>query len=91
MRMIAHEMRYRQLKAMDKTIRMCHNDECYMESWLMIGIPDGSTDADFIDYADDPADFNEFFETFCRLVQRMDADPNEKSKTEIVEMFIANL
>ncbi len=88
---VAQEMRYRQLKAMDMTIRQAHNDEYYMDSWLMIGIPDGSDDADFRDYAEDQEEFNDFLDTFTRLVEKMDKDPDEKSKDEIVEMFISFL
>ena len=61
---ISQELIYRQLKAMDKVIRMHTNDECYIESWLMTGIPDGSTDLDFQEYAKDEDDYTEFSKTF---------------------------
>lgn len=88
---VAQEMRYRQLKAMDNTIRQVYNDEYYIEHWFMVGIPDGSDEADFRDYAEDQEDFDDFLATFVRMVEKMDKDPDEKSKAEIVEMFIANL
>jgi hypothetical protein len=87
----ANELRYRQLKAMDKTLRECVNDENHFMSWLMIGIPDGSTDADFKDYASDAEEFMEFLNLFTNLVNRLDSDPNEMSKEEIVNKFISNL
>ena len=43
---VAQEMRYRQLKAMNNTIRQAYNDEYYIEHWFMIGIPDGFDEAD---------------------------------------------
>jgi hypothetical protein len=85
------EMRYKILKAMDQTVRECVNDESYMESWLMIGIPDDSTDADFWDYAEDEDDFNEFVETYSRLIDRLDADPDEMSKEDIANIFAQNI
>jgi hypothetical protein len=88
---VAQEMRYRQLKAMDKVVRMHTNDESYIESWLMIGIPDGSTDLDFQEYAADEEDYTEFCETFIRLIKRMDADPHELTREELVDKFIEYL
>ena len=88
---IATEMRYKVLKAMDQTVRECVNDEGYMECWLMVGIPDGSTDADFWDYAEDEDDFNEFLETYARLIDRLDADPDEMSKEDIANIFAQNI
>ncbi len=83
-----HEMRYKLLKAMDKTIRTHANDECYIESWLMIGVPDGSTDLDFQDYTEDEEEYMEFVETFQRIIDRMDKDPHELTRNELVEKFI---
>ena len=88
---IETEMRYKVLKAMDKTVRECVNDECYIESWLMIGIPDGSTDADFWDYAEDEDDFNEFLEVYSRLIDKLDADPDEMLKEDIANIFAQNI
>ena len=88
---VPQEMRYRQLKAMDKVVRMHTNDECYIESWFMIGIPDGSTDADFQDYAEDADDYTGLCETFLRLIKRMDADPDELTREELVDKFIEYL
>lgn len=76
---------------MDKTVRQCVNDEAYMESWLMVGIPGGSTEADFKDYAQDVEEFTEFLKVFIQLVNEMDADPEEMDKEEIVNKFISNL
>lgn len=88
---VKQEMRYRALKAMDATVRDCVNDEGYLESWLMIGIPDDSTDLDFQEWAADDEDYTEFMETFIRLIERMDKDPDEWSKEALVDVFIQNL
>ena len=86
-----HEMRYNILKAMDITIRSHAGDEGYIESWLMIGITDGSTDLDFQDYAQDEEGYLEFVETFHQLLDRMDKDPYELTKNELIEKFIEYL
>lgn len=88
---VAQEMRYRQLKAMDKVIRMHVNDECYIESWLMIGIPDGSTDLDFQEYAADEEDYTEFCEIFAHLLRQVDVDPDELTREELIDKFIEYL
>ena len=85
---VAQELIYRQLKAMDKVIRMHTNDEYYIESWLMTGIPDGSTDLDFQEYAKDEDDYTEFSKTFIHLIKKMDADPDELTREELVNKFI---
>ena len=86
-----HEMRYNILKAMDTTIRSHSGDEGYIESWLMVGIPDGSTDLDFQDYAEDEEGYLEFVETFHQLLDRMDKDPYELTKNELIEKFLEYL
>lgn len=87
----AHEMRYNILKAMDTTIRNHTNDECYIESWLMIGVPDDSTDLDFQDYTEDEEEYVEFVETFHRLLDRMDKDPHELTRNDLMGKFIEYL
>lgn len=88
---LKQEMRFRQLKAMDKTIRKCTNDEDYFFSWIKVGIPDGSTDADFRDYAKDEEEFTDFLNEFGRLIELMAEDPEEMSKEELVNFFIQSL
>lgn len=88
---VAQRMRYRQLKAMDKVIRTHANDEFYIDNWLILGIPDGSTDLDFKEYAEDEEDYTEFCETFIRLIKRMDADPHELTREALVDKFIEYL
>ncbi len=88
---VKEEMRYRALKAMDKTIRECVNDEDYIEGWLMVGIPDDSTDLDFQEWAADDEDYIDFMETFIRLIERIGNDPDEWSKEDLVDAFIQNL
>ena len=62
-------LRVEQLRLMDQLIRHS-SDECVIEAWLMVGIPDGSTDSDFEEYAADGEDYNEFVDTFIRLIQK---------------------
>lgn len=88
---VKQEMRCRALKAMDKTIRRSANDEFYIENWLITGIPDDATELDFQEWAADDEDYTEFMETFIRLIERMDKDPEEYSKEVLVNIFIQNL
>ena len=88
---MTQEMRYKQLKAMDRTIRECVNDEGYFFHWIALGVPDGSDESDFRDFAEDEDDFNEFLGVFNRIVDRMDADKHEMSKQEITDKFISYL
>ena len=62
-------LRVEQLKLMDQLIRHS-SDENVIDAWLMVGIPDGSTDADFEEYTADGEDYNEFVDTFIRLIQK---------------------
>ena len=63
------DYRAEQLKLMDQLIR-CAADENVIDAWLMVGIPDGSTDEDFIGYGEDEDDYNEFVDTFIRMIQK---------------------
>lgn len=60
------------LKYMDKLIR-CVNDEenGVFESWLSLGIPDGSTDADYIDMALNIDTYNELCVLWAELMSSM--------------------
>ena len=63
------DYRAEQLKLMDQLIR-CAADENVIDAWLMVGIPDGSTDEDFMSYGEDEDDYNEFVDTFIRMIQK---------------------
>lgn len=84
-------IRYKILKAMDATVRECVCDEDYYDTWSMVGIPDGASDSDYCDWAQDEEDYLEFVDAFGRLMSRLDADPDEWSKEDIIDVFIQNL
>ena len=63
------DYRAEQLKLMDELIR-CSADENVIDAWLMVGIPDGSTDEDFVGYGADEDEYNEFIDTFIRMIQK---------------------
>ena len=86
----AHEMRYNILRAMDTTIHNHTNDECYIKSWLKI-VPKNSTNLDFQNYTKNEEEYVEFVETFHRLLYRMDKDPHELTRNDLIGKFIEYL
>jgi hypothetical protein len=61
--------RVEQLKLMNELV-FTASDEYIHDTWLMLGIPDGSTEADYIDYAEDDETYNDFVDTFIRIIQK---------------------
>lgn len=62
--------RIEQLKAMDTLIRSVNNENLVLDSWLMCGIPDGATDTDYRDYAENVDDYKELCDFFLKLMAR---------------------
>ena len=64
------------LGGMDQYIRNCISDEEVHESWLALGVPDGATENDLAELADDLEDFSAIVNLFGNLVWE-ERDPFE--------------
>lgn len=62
-------VRILQLKAMNQLMRNA-NDETITETWLMLGVPDGSSEDDFFSIALQDEDYNEIFDLFVKLIAK---------------------
>lgn len=60
------------MKAMHSIIQTMNNEDAYME-WIYL-VPDGATEEDFIDIADDDDMFDEACRLFCTLIRRYGKD-----------------
>jgi hypothetical protein len=62
------ECRAQILENMDNYLRSVECDEELLESWLMCGLPDGHTESELYDIAEDDAEFRRMVHLFNRLV-----------------------
>ena len=58
-----HDMRVALIKAMNLIAR-CTNNEDLIDGWLMVGVPDGSTDEEIEEWADEQDTYLDFCEAF---------------------------
>lgn len=64
--------RIKNLKNMDKVIRYVNDEENgVIDTWLMGGVPDGSTEQDFKEYAEDEEMYNDCCKLFAELISDM--------------------
>lgn len=85
------ETRAKILKNTDKTIRYVNDEENgVMDTWLEEGIPDGYTDDDFMEYAEDEEMFNECCVLFSDLISSLIVKGEWDSKGHTVEFFNSN-
>lgn len=62
------ERRIAVLKAMDDAIRGM-NDECVMDSWLMVGVPDEASEDDYEFIAENHEEYIDIVKVFARIVK----------------------
>ena len=54
-----------------------YGDEDIFNDWLICGVPDGSTEEDLADIAEDLEDFTDIMECFCRRLRHIIAIEKE--------------
>ena len=62
------------LGGMDAYIRDVVGDEDIFMRWLMVGVPDGSTEEDLMEIAEDEEEFNRIAEVFSNIINNFVED-----------------
>lgn len=62
--------RIKMLESMHYLILSLNDESAYFGSWIIFAIPDGATDYDFEDIAEDDGMFDEVCKLFTRLIKK---------------------